>query len=362
MNNPNQNGTSGRPQGQPRRATNPGVRRRPVNPGAQNAQRNPQSKVQSQQNYYQPQPGRAQSTKKRKTRKHRSLGATVGIVITAAAICVLLTFLVLFLLGFRYMSYKVIRADEEITVKYVGRVDKDGNPYDGTVIYPDKTGKLAVDEQSTDGNIYTIAYSNGDVYRGYLKKALKHGTGVVVYANGDRYEGNFVNDVISGESDENYKCVYTYASGDTYEGDFVNGKKQGYGKMTFADGDDDDTNDPYYEGEFVNDMREGEGTNLYSDGAKYTGQFTADLRNGEGLFEWPNGDKYQGEFVDGMMTGKGIYTWANGDSYNGDFVDGDMNGEGTYTLANGKVYKGKFENGQIIVGEGSVIDITPNAE
>ena len=287
------------------------------------------------------------------------MGTTVAIVVVAAAICVLLTFLVLFLMGFRYMSYKVTRADEQITVKYVGRVDGEGNPYDGTVIYPDKTGKLAKDTSENE-NWYTIAYSNGDVYRGHLKKALKHGTGVIVYANGDKYEGNFANDVISGISDESYHCVYTYSNGDTYEGDFADGKKHGTGKMTFVDGDDDPDNDPYYEGEFVNDLREGQGTTLYSDGAKYTGQFTADLRNGEGLLEWPNGDKYQGDFVDGAMTGKGIYTWANGDTYNGDFVDGDMNGNGTYTLANGKSYKGKFENGQIIIGEGSIIDLTPD--
>ena len=32
----------------------------------------------------------------------------------------------------------------------------------------------------------------------------------------------------------------------------------------------------------------------------------------------------------------------------------------TYTLANGKSYKGKFENGQIVIGEGNIIDLTPD--
>ncbi len=351
MNNPNPNGNGAprRPQGSPRRATNPGAVRRP--PQGQ-AQRRPQGQGQpprqGQTPIRTPQPGKKRPVK---AKKHRSPAATLGIIVSAAAICVLLTFLVLFLLGFRYMSYKVVRADEEITVKYVGRVDSDGSPYDGTVIYPDKTGKLAIDKENSD--LYTISYSTGDVYRGHLKKALKNGTGVVVYANGDRYEGNFANDVISGVSDENYKCVYTYANGDKYEGDFVGGKKHGTGKMTFADGSS-------YEGQFISDLRDGEGTQVYSDGSTYKGSFTKDLRNGYGEFTWASGDSYKGDFVDGVRTGKGIYTWANGDSYNGDFAEGDMHGTGTYTLANGKVYKGTFNHGQVVIGEGTIIDITPN--
>lgn len=360
MNNQNQNGQS-RPQSRParpagngaRRPVNPGARPRPVNPGAQGRPAN----ADRGQGYYQPRDAKRPAPK-RKSKKHRSLGTTVAIVVVAAAICVLLTFLVLFLLGFRYMSYKVNRADEQITVKYIGRVDSEGNPYDGTVIYPDKTGKLARD--SANANWYTIAYSNGDVYRGYLKKALKHGMGVVVYSNGDKYDGNFANDVIDTTNIEDTDCIYTYANGDTYVGGFKDGMKHGVGKMTFADGDDDPDNNPYYEGAFEANLRQGEGKELYTDGSVYEGSFWGDLRHGEGTFTFSNGDKYQGDFVDGVRTGKGVYTWANGDTYTGDFVEGDMNGTGTYTLASGKSYKGKFENGQIVIGEGNIIDLTPD--
>lgn len=285
---------------------------------------------------------------------------TIGIVIAAAAICVLIAFIILFLLGYRYMSYQVTRFDEEITVKYVGRVDGNGNPYDGTVIYPDKTGKLAKDTSGEDENWYTIAYDNGDVYRGHLKKALKHGTGIIVYANGDKYSGNFVDDVISGASTEQYECVYTYANGDVYSGDFLDGKKHGQGKLTFADGDDDPENNPYYEGSFESNMRHGQGTERYTDGSVYTGGFSGDLRNGNGLFNYANGDYYDGAFVDGIREGKGAYVWENGDRYDGAFAGGDMNGEGTYTLSTGKKYHGQFKDGQIVLGEGSILDLTPN--
>ena len=66
------------------------------------------------------------------------------------------------------------------------------------------------------------------------------------YANGDKYEGDFVDDKKHG------KGVYVYANGDKYEGDWLDGKKHGKGVITFADGNK-------YEGDFVDGKFHGKG-------------------------------------------------------------------------------------------------------
>lgn len=75
------------------------------------------------------------------------------------------------------------------------------------------------------------------------------------YSNGDKYEGEWLND------DKNGQGVYYYANGDVYEGEWMNGKLNGrgnegikrVGKLTEAGGE-------YYDGFWVEDKKEGEGT------------------------------------------------------------------------------------------------------
>ena len=49
--------------------------------------------------------------------------------------------------------------------------------------------------------------------------------GVLVYPNGDRYEGDWVNGAKNGQG------VLVYMTGDKYTGDWSNDKKDGKGKM-----------------------------------------------------------------------------------------------------------------------------------
>jgi len=72
-----------------------------------------------------------------------------------------------------------------------------------------------------------------------------HGKGVLMYANGNRYEGEWENDVINGHG------TLFYADGDKYEGQWSQGKMHGTGTYTYADGDQ-------YTGEWCDDQRHGE--------------------------------------------------------------------------------------------------------
>ena len=70
-------------------------------------------------------------------------------------------------------------------------------------------------------------------YNGY-----KHGKGVRTYSNNNKVQGNFVFDVIEGETN------YTFANGDVYCGNIYNDRFNGYGIFTTAKGE-------RYEGSFL---------------------------------------------------------------------------------------------------------------
>ena len=69
-----------------------------------------------------------------------------------------------------------------------------------------------------------------------LKKQLagsnkKKYSGIMKYANGDEYSGDFLNNKKHG------KGIMKYANGDEYSGDFLIDKKYGKGTMKYANGD-----------------------------------------------------------------------------------------------------------------------------
>ena len=72
-------------------------------------------------------------------------------------------------------------------------------------------------------------------YRGELKAGRKHGKGVKTWANGDRYEGGFVEDRKEGLG------IYTFGRGpwlgERYEGSFLNDRRHGFGVYRWASGD-----------------------------------------------------------------------------------------------------------------------------
>ena len=111
------------------------------------------------------------------------------------------------------------------------------------------------------------------IYEGTLERGRMHGDGAYELPNGQRYEGQFADDLPSGTG------VYTWPSGSRYEGGFRNGQFHGRGIRTWG---------------------------------------------GDSPFA---GDRYDGDFVEGRRTGKGLYLFANGQRYEGDFVDGKIDRE-----------------------------------
>ena len=181
-------------------------------------------------------------------------------------------------------------------------------------------------------NGYGIYYdSNGDKYEGEFIDDRYDGYGIIYCSNGDRYEGEFRNGLAEGYG------VFYFSNKGKYEGEFHNGVKDGYGIFYYSNGGK-------YEGEFYNDLKDGYGIECYN-GIIYIGEFYNDLKDGYGIIYYSNGDKYKGEFKNNLKNGYGIYYFIEGDVYEGEFKNDMMENYGIIKYSNGDIYEGEFKNG-----------------
>lgn len=102
-----------------------------------------------------------------------------------------------------------------------------------------------------------------------------------------------------------------------YEGEWQDDKMHGKGTANVKNGDK-------YIGEYKNDMRNGHGRYIWSESnpgvyREYIGDWVDNIRHGFGTYEFKYGEKYQGQFIDDKMQGLGIYYYASGNRYEGEF-------------------------------------------
>ena len=86
-----------------------------------------------------------------------------------------------------------------------------------------------------------------------------------------------------------------------YVGDFRRGLKHGRGVKIWPTGD-------RYVGEFVDDMKQGYGIYAFGAGTpwagdRYLGQYVKDKRHGPGVYRWGNGDSFAGEWDNDRFLG-----------------------------------------------------------
>lgn len=98
---------------------------------------------------------------------------------------------------------------------------------------------------------------------------------------------------------------YGEVSGEgSYRGDFQAGKKHGIGIKVMPNGD-------RYAGHFSEDYRHGKGAYVWGDktqwaGDRYEGEYQRDLRHGLGGFQWGSGDRYEGQWQNDLRMGPSV--------------------------------------------------------
>ncbi len=224
--------------------------------------------------------------------KKRKLNPII-IVLLCAFCAVIIMFLVLYLMGYRYIN------DEGLGIKFIGMTES-GVPKDGKLYYSNGA------KGTLDSKTSSLILNNGEQYTGELKGFLPHGEGVFKTADGNVYDGTFLNGECTG------KAHVTYNTNDVYDGDMVKGKREGRGTYTSESGS-------VYTGGFTNNNKNGKGYSVSADGSVYIGEYKNSIKDGFGAFLFENGDIYVGEFVNDKRTGKGIYVWAKSEEYSSEF-------------------------------------------
>ena len=136
-------------------------------------------------------------------------------------------------------------------------------------------------------------------YIGEIADGKADGYGRMTYSNGDVYLGEWVSNCQTGQG------AKSTANG-LAVGTFVNGLKNG--KFVAVENRGDTYNNRYYVGNYSNDVRSGHGTLITKNGAYiYYGNFSGGSPNGKG---------YLGENLG----------YSDGAFYGGNFVNGDLNG------------------------------------
>ncbi|KAJ9470717.1 Phosphatidylinositol 4-phosphate 5-kinase 7 [Diplonema papillatum] len=120
-----------------------------------------------------------------------------------------------------------------------------------------------------------------------------------------------------------------------YTGDVVNGVREGRGIMTYANGE-------VYIGEWSAGRREGRGVYYYADDTIYDGEWSADTANGRGACRYPSGNVYDGAWHRGKVNGRGVVFYEDQDTYDGEWSDGKLHGRGVFYNKTGQVHEGQW--------------------
>lgn len=160
----------------------------------------------------------------------------------------------------------------------------------------------------TDCSLGTITFKNGDKYRGSFKDGHPCGQGTMHYKNsligsngvvedatyeglwkGGRRDGQGTINWVDGTSfsgtwryDQRHEGEVRFANGNIYQGKFLNDKLHGFARLFIATG-------VIFEGNFDQNHCDGVGKLLYPNGDIYFGQHKAFTKDGMGKMLYANG-------------------------------------------------------------------------
>ena len=207
-------------------------------------------------------------------------------------------------------SSKHISDPEFIPLAIINDIKAQKNGTKKTVFWVKKRKK------EEDGTIKGEKWQTTQQYIGDWKENKKHGYGIKIYDNKDKYEGYWENDLRNG------KGTYWLNIGKNkfrklYTGDWKNNKKEGHGIYFYKDGS-------CYDGEWKNSKRDGKGLMIYANQDIYEGHWSENLRHGYGILEKQNGDKFYGYWYKDKKEGQGYYYYhSTSKIYLGEWHEGN---------------------------------------
>jgi hypothetical protein len=178
-----------------------------------------------------------------------------------------------------------------------------------------------------------IVWAHGDVYEGDLVQGQRHGRGKMTWANGQSYHGDWVRDAATGQA------TLRFANGNQYEGLVQDGLPQGQGHMRYASGDT-------YTGQLKAGEPHGRGLYRWKNEQQFDGDWQNGSPNGDGQLKFAAGNLFEGRVANGQPDGLGTFTWTNGDTYTGQWQAGKKHGLGKFTWKSGGAWEGRFDNDQ----------------
>ena len=210
----------------------------------------------------------------------------------------------------------------------------------GTIIIPPFTGRKKK------------VYRDGNKYDGDFVEDKRQGKGTYIRVTDKAtYSGEWYNNVRHGYGVEE---IPSKDGTQRYEGEWKEDKRCGFGKILYANGD-------RYEGEWLDNLRHGQGKFYYTNGNFYEGGWLSNKKEGVGTYIFASGTRYDGELKNDKINGRGICHYADGEVYEGEWLDGKWHGKGKRSLQDGTVQDGYFENGKF-VGTNAPVDRADDGE
>ena len=161
---------------------------------------------------------------------------------------------------------------------------------------------------------------------------------------------NTISGVIIREESLVSRPEYVDEEGNRYHGQWHLdlGVKQGSGACLFAHGE-------LYEGQWINNQPHGDGRSIMVNEV-YEGEFKYGKRNGMGVLVFEDGRRYDGEFFNGKGGGQGVMSFPDGSKYEGEFRLGMMQGKGTWYTSQGGVEQGRWHQNVKVVKKTELLE------
>ncbi len=180
-----------------------------------------------------------------------------------------------------------------------------------------------------------------------------NGHGVLLFAGGDRYIGQFHDGKMDGEG------IFYYFNGGRYDGQWSQGQPNGEGVRIMPDGD---RRQGIWEmGKFIKPLEQLSTVEVTARGIEDTGCISGDCHTGKGIYIYPSGAIYIGEFANGEIHGVGVCYYSDGTKYQGEWSHRYPEGKGTKSYPDGTRRTGFWKKGQPVNAQGRLLTELVNA-